>query len=279
MRFNDICEKLKLAGIVDPVTEAALLLEKFCGVKRSSIRLREEENFDCDELARAVEKRAMRYPLQYILGEWYFYREKYIVNESCLIPRSDTEILVEKAICELPENASFADLCTGSGCIAVSILANRGDCVASAFEISRDALALARQNAELNGVSGRFHSFEADVLKPILVGAENEEPIFDAILSNPPYIKTELISCLDEEVKKEPSIALDGGDDGLVFYRAILKNHSHLLKEKGFIAFEIGYDQGDELRSLSALHGFSCEIIKDYGGNDRVAFLRRSIKY
>ena len=221
----------------------------------------------------------MRYPLQYILGEWYFYREKYIVNESCLIPRSDTEILVEKAICELPENASFADLCTGSGCIAVSILANRGDCVASAFEISRDALALARQNAELNGVSGRFHSFEADVLKPILVGAENEKPIFDAILSNPPYIKTELISCLDEEVKKEPSIALDGGDDGLVFYRAIIKNHSPLLKEKGFIAFEIGYDQGDEIRSLSAMHGFSCEIIKDYGGNDRVAFLRRSIKY
>ncbi|MBQ8208543.1 MAG: peptide chain release factor N(5)-glutamine methyltransferase [Clostridia bacterium] len=273
MRFEEICEKLKKAGIDAPKHEAALLLEKFCGVSPSALPLIGDRDFSDEKLSAAVSRRAERYPLQYILGEWNFYGEKYLVDESCLIPRSDTEILVETAINKLPKNAVFADLCTGSGCIAISILAHRKDCRAFAFEISQKALGLAKKNSELNGVAERFFPMEADVLNPIIANTA-----FDAIISNPPYIRTGVLPSLSEEVKKEPIIALDGGEDGLIFYRAILQKHTSLLKKDGFIAFEIGYDQGEELKGLATQHGFECEIIKDYGGNDRVALLTKSIQ-
>lgn len=272
MRFREICEKLKKAGIENAENEAALLLERFCGVAASAVPLLGDRDFESTELKSAVERREERYPLQYILGEWYFYGERYIVDESCLIPRPDTEILVESAIITLPKNAVFADLCTGSGCIAVSILAHRKDCRAFAFELCENTLETAKKNAVLNGVADRFVPFKADILLPL-----STEVKFDAIISNPPYIRTAVLSSLDEEVKKEPVIALDGGEDGLLFYRAILEKHTSHLKENGFIALEIGYDQGEDIKELASLCGFECRIIKDYGGNDRVAILRKSI--
>ena len=277
MLYFEICEKLKIAGIENPSLEASLLLEKFCGVDASSLPFMREKDFSCDELYHAIELREAHYPLQYILGEWYFFAEKYIVDENCLIPRSDTEILVEKAVELLPQNGFFADLCTGSGCIAISTLAHRKDCNAFAFEISHGALSLARKNAALNGVSDRLSFFEADIVGDIHVCADGDKGIFDAILSNPPYIRTSVIDSLSDEVKKEPRIALDGGEDGLLFYRTILKKHTHLLKDNGFILFEIGYDQGDEISSLACENGFKCEIIKDLSGCDRVAFLKKII--
>ena len=142
------------------------------------------------------------------------------------------------------------------------------------LEISDGALALAKKNASLNGVSDRLSFFEADVLCDI---DAFDGKAFDAILSNPPYIRTDVIDTLSDEVKKEPRIALDGGDDGLLFYRTILEKHTRFLKKNGFILFEIGYDQGEEISALANESGFTCEIIKDLSGCNRVAFLKKSI--
>ncbi len=273
MSFEQICQRLKSAGISNCEREASLLLEKFCNISPATLPFCRSEDFAEPELLSAVEKRCSHYPLQYILGEWYFYREKYIVNEHCLVPRSDTEILVDLTVNKLPRDSLFADLCTGSGCVAVSVLANRPDTSAFAFDIFCETLDLAKKNAELNGVSDRFYPILADVLKPISIYGNADEKFLDAIISNPPYIKTNEIDCLSIEVSHEPRAALDGGVDGLDFYRIIIEKHSSLVKKGGFIALEIGYDQADDIKTLAANCGFSAEIIKDFGGNDRVALI------
>ena len=276
MRFKEICDLLKNAGIDNEQREAALLVEKFCGISPSHLLTGADRELVSEALIAAVKKRTERYPLQYILGEWYFFGEKYIVDKSCLVPRPDTELLVELAIERLPSSALFADLCTGSGCVAISTLAHRPDCTSYAFELFENTLETAKKNAVLNGVEKRFIPVKADVLKPINIFSQ-EDPPFDAILSNPPYIQTSVIGTLEKEVSHEPFAALDGGEDGLLFYREILKNQSRLLKKEGFIAFEIGYDQGNKIKKIAAENSFDCEIIKDYGGCDRVAFLKRLI--
>ena len=223
-----------------------------------------------------MQKREKHVPLQYIIGKWEFYRQIYIVDENCLIPRSDTEILVEKVIELLPPSAFFVDLCTGSGCIAVSILDERKDTTAIMVDKFEKTLELAQKNANLNGVDGRVKAMLFDVLSEEnkLLGMK-----FDAIISNPPYIRPEVIEELSEEVKHEPYAALYGGDDGLIFYNKIVKDYSKFLKKDGIMLFEIGYDQADDLNRIANENGFSCEIFKDYGGNDRVALLRKSEKW
>ncbi len=206
-------------------------------------------------------------PLAYVLGEWYFYGLTFKVDENCLIPRPDTEHIVEKAISFLPRNGVFADLCTGSGCIAISVIKNRPDVFCTAYDISDGALRKARENASLNGTSVNFR--RADIFSLTL-----DESSLDAIVSNPPYIASDIIPTLDT-VRKEPAIALDGGRDGLDFYRHIVSRFGRALKDGGAFIFEIGYDQGDALNAIAAENGFNCEITKDYGGNDRVAFLTR----
>lgn len=207
-------------------------------------------------------------PLAYVIGEWYFYGLTFKLNSDCLIPRPDTEHTVEAAIKRIPENGRFADLCTGSGCIAVSVLKNRPDLKCDACDISDGALKMAKQNAGLNGVHANF--FTDDVLK-----AKPEKEIYDAVVSNPPYIKSSVIPTL-ETVQKEPMRALDGGEDGLMFYREIVKRYKQSLKENGIFIFEIGYDQGEDIRKIAEENGFECKVTKDYGGNDRVAVLGRS---
>lgn len=217
---------------------------------------------DPRDYEQAVRRLENREPLAYVLGEWYFYDEVYRVSPACLVPRPDTEHLVDELIRRLPKGAVFADLCTGSGCIAISTLVHRSDCRAIAVDLSEEALALAEDNARRNGVSERIEFRRTDVL----AGAPLGDGHFDAVVSNPPYIVTSVIDTLEPEVLCEPRLALDGGDDGLLFYRAILNNCQKNLTDGGFFLFEIGYDQGDALRTLC-----SCEIKKDYGGNDRVA--------
>lgn len=276
--YNEICEMLASAGVDTPELDAAELVAHFCGIERRLILMGDKElrakKFDCEELEEAVFKRAERYPLQYLIGEWDFYRQRYKVDENCLIPRQDTEVLVEKLIALLPRNARFLDLCTGSGCIAVSTLAERSDTSACALDLFEETVALARENAYLNGVGDRFECAVGDVLDD-LTAARYSEAEFDALVSNPPYIESEVVTNeLDKELSFEPRAALDGGDDGLVFYRAIVQNYAGLLKKGGFIMFEIGYDQADSLRAIAKKANMSCEIIADYGGNDRVAILR-----
>ena len=273
MTYQQICNRLLDAGIDSAEWDAALLIEHFCGTDASLVRLDRQRDYPMPELKAAVDRRAARYPLQYLLGEWQFYRQTYEVSADCLIPRSDTERLVEEAIRLLPQNASFVDLCTGSGCIAVSVLAERPDTNAVAVEKFEATLSLATRNAQKNAVRDRFTPQKADILTAdfIPVGAP-----FDAILSNPPYICAKDIAGLSPEVREEPHAALDGGEDGLVFYRSILQNAARYLKSDGFILFEIGFDQAAALCKLGLEHGFTvCRVIKDYGGQDRVVSLAR----
>lgn len=257
MKKDNVEETLRAGGIENAELEATLLREAFEG----------------EALSSAVSKRLEHYPLQYILGEWEFYRQRYEVNESCLIPRSDTEILVETAIKMLPNGARFLDICTGSGCIAVSTLAERRDTAASAIDLFPETLRVARRNAARNGVEDRITLLQADALKA--PPRELSRGGFDAILSNPPYILESVMPHLQREVLFEPPAALCGGKDGLDFYRAILKEWTSLLNPRGFILFEIGYDQAQAIADLAEKHGFSATVKQDFGGNDRVAVLTK----
>ncbi len=272
MKYKDIIDKLSHISPCEYENEAKILIEHFTKKKISYYLLNKEEEIINDELEIALQKREKHFPLQYIIGKWDFYRQTYIVDENCLIPRSDTEILVEKAIELLPNGSHFLDLCTGSGCIAISTLAEREDTSAVMVDKYPKTLELACKNATLNGVEKRVEAKLFDVLleENSLSGFE-----FDAILSNPPYIRPEVIEELTLEVKHEPYVALYGGEDGLIFYNKIIKDYSKFLKKEGIILFEIGYDQADDLKRISGEYGFSCEIFKDYGGNDRVALLKK----
>ena len=273
MKYRDIIDKLRVISPDEYENEAKILIEHFTKKRISHYLINENEEMDNEFLEDALTKREKHIPLQYIIGKWEFYRQTYIVNENCLIPRSDTEILVEKAVELLPKNAHFIDLCTGSGCIAVSTLAEREDTTAIMVDKFPETLEIASQNAILNGVDKRVTPMLFDVLSEenALCGK-----CFDAILSNPPYIRPEVIEKLSEEVKHEPYSALYGGEDGLIFYNKIIKDYSKFLKKDGFMLFEIGFDQADDLQRIASENGFSCEIFKDYGGNDRVALLKKS---
>ena len=271
MTYREICETLAVGGIENAEWDALLLIEHFCNVSQAQIRSLPNRSYTAPLLLDAVQKRLAHTPLQYLLGTWQFYRQTYTVNEHCLIPRSDTEILVEEAIRRLPKGACFADLCTGSGCIAVSVLAERPDTLAWAVEKFPSTLALAKENALQNGVAQRFTPVLGDVLTK---DAYQELPPLDAILSNPPYIATAELSTLSPEVKAEPVAALDGGKDGLLFYRAILSHALPRLRDTGVLLFEIGYDQGEAVCKLGKEYGFEeTGIIKDLSGNDRVVVL------
>lgn len=272
MTYNEIAMALAEAEIENNRAEAAMLICHFCNVNKAELLLRHDEDFPSPELEEAVAKRISHYPLQYILGYWDFFHETYKVTKDTLIPRQDTEKLVELAVRYLPKNSRFADLCTGSGCVAVSTLASRKDCRAVAVDLFPNTLDIARENAERNGVGDRLGFMRADVLEPSFMEGLGK---FDAILSNPPYIESEKISLLDEELAFEPNAALDGGDDGLDFYRVIIAEYGKYLFPNGFMLLEIGHNQGKAVTAISASHGFRCEVFKDYGGNDRVAYLTR----
>lgn len=274
MTLRQITEALQDAGIENAREEALLIVCALFGRSRASVLADPAADFESEALFAALDKRVARYPLQYIFGEWSFFGETYRVSEDCLIPRSDTEILVERAIKDLPRGAYFADLCTGSGCVAISTLAHRPDCTAVAVDVFEKTLALATENAERNGVRERFCPVLCDLLEQPTEELISKAP-FDAILSNPPYIRSAVVDALEPELFFEPRAALDGGADGLVFYRKIVENFLPLLKKDGVFLFEIGFDQADDLRDIAREHGLSCEIENDLSGNARVACLKR----
>lgn len=275
MTYREICTRLASAGIESAEWDAQLLLEHFCGADALSLKTAPDADWgDTAELKAAILRRSERYPLQYLMGEWAFYRQTYEVSPDCLIPRSDTEILVEQAIRLLPQGARFADLCTGSGCVAISTLAERPDTAAVAVEKYSRTLALAERNAAKNGVRDRFYPLCRDVLVDPTLPVELSQ--LDAILCNPPYIPTDVLMTLEPELNAEPIVALDGGEDGLIFYRTLLQNAAKHLKESGFFLFEIGYDQAESVKDLGQRYGFSgYELFRDLGGNDRVVKIWR----
>lgn len=269
MKVKEIREALLPVANESADYEARLLFSFYSGLSFSQI-LAEDPDFYSKELELAIERRLRCEPLSYILGFTEFYGERYVVSPDCLIPRSDTELIVEYAINNLPKNARFIDLCTGSGCIAISILSHRKDCRAIALDISEKALSIAKKNAELNDVFDRIEFVLCDLL--------NEEfscTGFDAIISNPPYIRSDVISSLSPDVLREPRLALDGGDDGMKFYRRILEICGDKLNENGFFLFETGYDQKNDIIALAEENRYLCECIVDYGKNHRGAILRK----
>lgn len=208
-------------------------------------------------------------PLAYLIGEWYFWRYTFKITPDCLIPRPDTERVVEAALENLPENGCLADLCTGSGCIGISILRERGDAHGVAVDVSAGALVAAAENAVRMTVADRMAFIRSDLLTDDPLTGE-----YDLIVSNPPYIPSADLADYPD-LSAEPSLALDGGSDGLIFYRRFLDDFLSHLSPKGTFVFEIGYDQGESLRRLAEDRRLLCEILRDYGGNDRVAVIRR----
>ena len=267
----ELTRALEAAGIEEAAYEASLLLEHFAGVSSASLMLDRAKCYDVPALDAAVARRLERYPLQYILGRWEFFGLPFSVSEDCLIPRPDTECLVERAIRAIPAGGRFADLCTGSGCIAVATLVHRPDLTAVALELYPNTLRIAEENALGNRVSERFIPICADLLHGGVEALASHAP-FDAILSNPPYIPTAVIGGLSPEVHSEPYAALDGGADGMTFYRAILRDYAPLVKPGGIILLEMAFDQTEDLKALAAEHlpRAHVEILRDLGGNDRV---------
>lgn len=273
--YRSLTRALADAGIEEADQEACLLLERYTGATRAALLCDRDRLYDDSALDTAVARRLTRYPLQYILGAWDFCGCRFTVNEHCLIPRPDTEILVEEAIRTLPTGARVLDLCTGSGCIAVSLLRHRPDVSAVALELYPETLALATQNACDNGVADRFTPLCADLLAGIPDDLRAGAP-YDAILSNPPYIRRADLAGLSPEVHCEPEPALDGGEDGLTFYRTILCDYAPLVKTHGFLLLEIGHDQAADLLALAVQDcpAATVRILRDLGGNERVAVLQ-----
>ena len=246
--------------------EARLLLSLCLGIsKEQTINIKEIDDEDNTRFIELVEKRCQGIPYAYLSGHKEFMGLDFEVNENVLIPREDTETLVLKAIKIAKENYNYPkvlDLCTGSGCIAISIFKNL-ECEMIGSDISQDALNVANQNATNNKANVRF-------IRSNLFSNINEK--FDIIVSNPPYIRTDEIKFLQKEVKdNEPILALDGGKDGLDFYRNISKGAKDFLNNNGFLLFEIGFDEAKEVvEILKEEHYKSIEVVKDLSNNDRV---------
>ena len=254
-------EILTAASVADAKNDAWLLLEMVCKIDRSFYYLHMEEDLleeQVSEYEIALKKRAEHVPLQYIVGETEFMGLKFKVNSSVLIPRQDTETLVEEVLKEIKPGMQVLDLCTGSGCIIISILHNAPGAVGAAIDISKQALNVAKENARQNGVSvDLFHN---------VVGT------FDVIVSNPPYIPSaEVVKLMPEVGEFEPLEALDGKEDGLYFYREIIGSCRDYLKPEGRIFFEIGFDQAEAVSKMLWENGFKeVRVIKDLARNDRV---------
>ncbi len=285
--YSSLCHEL--AAVTDtPREEACLLLSHYCGVGTADLLCDRDRQYENDDLETAVRKRLTGYPIQYILGEWYFFGCRFRVSPVCLIPRPDTEVLVEEALKRIKPGSVVADLCTGSGCIATALLANRLDIpLCAGLELFSDTLALAKENAESNGVGSRFLPVCADLLtdgaaclrdaiRTHLPHRQNCE--FDMIVSNPPYIRESELPGLAAELSYEPQAALNGGEDGLTFYRAILSQYGELLHPDGWLLLEIGYDQADDIRRLSEEFGrwTVAAVCRDLGEHDRVVCLKHT---
>ena len=270
MTLKEALEKgvalLDANNVLDAKIDAWYLLEYVTGISRARFIL--DQGNQIDELALykyqdALYKRAQHIPLQHIIGEQEFMGMSFWVNENVLIPRQDTETLVEEALKVTPSGSHILDLCTGSGCVLISIIALGQGLSGIGVDISKEALVVAKENGLRLAPKAVF--VEGDLFEAV-------NGKFNCIVSNPPYIRTADIEELEIEVKShEPRLALDGSADGLSFYRRITKEAPNYLNEGGFLLFEIGYDQGEDVKRLMEENGFmDIAIVKDLAGHDRV---------
>jgi protein-(glutamine-N5) methyltransferase, release factor-specific len=234
-----------------------------------SMPLSEEEEKKVNSYFEAIQKRSEKIPLQYITGEQNFCGLDFYVNENVLIPRLDTEVLVEKILEYEEPGQRVMDMCTGSGCIAIT-LQKLGGFQVMAVDISEEALTLARKNAQRNQAQVTF--FQSNMFEQL----SNTSKV-DVIVSNPPYIESKVVDELDDEVKKyEPRLALDGMEDGLHFYRILAREGKRFLNEGGRLYVEIGFDQAEAVKELFGAQGFlDIQVYKDLAGLDRVVAMHR----
>ncbi len=254
------------AGVPDAALDAWYLLQMVCKIERSYYYVHGEEDITQDaqkEYEIAVQKRAEHIPLQYIVGEQEFMGLRFKVNSNVLIPRQDTETLVEQVLKIVKPGMKVLDLCTGSGCVLISVLKNAPELTGMGSDISKTALLVAKENAKL-------HEVDAEWVRSDLF--DNITETFDIVMANPPYIPTgEILSLMPEVRDFEPENALDGGADGLDFYRKIAGQVKDCLNPGGYVYMEIGYDQGEAVSELMRNAGFTeVEVIKDLARNDRV---------
>ena len=269
--LNQAVIMLKNENIDAPKTKARMLLQATLKKTREYIMIydnQEVQNIERDRYIKNVKRLILGEPLQYITGRQEFMKLNFLVTKDVLIPRPDTEILVEEVIkiAENIPNPVILDLCTGSGAIAVSLAKYIKNVHICAIDISSKAIELAKKNAELNGVKNNIEFIESNMFDKI------KDKKFDIIVSNPPYIETETIKKLSKDVQNEPRIALDGGKDGLDFYRKIADNGYKYLNRQGYICLEIGYNQRIAVRQIleKKKRYVNIKCVKDLCGNDRV---------
>lgn len=285
------CAALEETGIEEAALDARFLLEYVCDTNRNDLLVHGERPVTEEQQGKyreLIERRGKRIPLQHLTGVQDFMGLQFQVNEHVLIPRQDTEILVEEVLKELHDGMRVLDMCTGSGCILLSLLHYSNGCEGVGVDVSEEALAVARvnakqilgetvtissqneetaDNADVQDSMKQVHLLQSNLF-------ENVTGQFDFIVSNPPYIQSAVIETLMPEVKDhEPRLALDGTEDGLFFYRKIVEDSRAHLVSGGMLYFEIGYNQAESVSALMREAGFAeINVVKDYAGLDRVVY-------
>ena len=271
---------LKDNGLEEAGLDAWLLLEFKTGKNRAYYFAHGDEPVSDETAAEyltLIDRRAGHIPVQQLTHQAFFMGYEFYVNENVLIPRQDTETLVEEALKHLGdvEKPEILDMCTGSGCILLSLLLERQDACGTGVDVSPEALEVAKKNASILKVENRADFVESDLFSApyFCEKGGKDSGKYDILISNPPYIATEEIETLMEEVRlHDPRKALDGMEDGLYFYREIVAQAGEYLEQGGWLCFEIGYDQGEALKEMMTEAGYGqVKIIKDLAGLDRVA--------
>lgn len=269
--YEQGCRTLQAAGIEEAILDARLLLEAVCGTDRNDLLVHGEQPVMPqaeEKYLNWIRQRAEHIPLQQLTGEQDFMGLTFSVNEHVLIPRQDTEILVEEVLKELHDRMRILDMCTGSGCILLSLLHYSNDCEGLGVDLSAEALEVAGRNVLkvlTPEKAEHAHFLQSDLFEKV-------EGKFEIIVSNPPYIASAKVDKLMPEVRDhEPRMALDGTEDGLHFYRRIIKEAGKHLVNSGMLFFEIGYDQGQAVSKLMRAGGYrEVQVVQDYAGLDRV---------
>jgi release factor glutamine methyltransferase len=285
--YNEGKSILAQHHIAEADLDARLLLEYVCKTDRNTLLVHGDREVSDEEQERYLElirKRGQHIPLQHLTGEQDFMGLTFTVNENVLVPRQDTEILVEEVMKNLHDGMRILDMCTGSGCILLSLLQYSNDCIGVGADLSEEALAVARENyarlkAEKPAMEATF--VQSDLFASLPVpseGLERQDAVwgekFDIVVSNPPYIKTDVIDTLMPEVREyEPLMALDGREDGLYFYKKITHDTKRYLNRGGMLFYEIGYDQAADVQKIMEAEGFQeITVVQDFAGLDRVVY-------
>lgn len=269
--YNDCKKQLQVAGIEDYVFEAKCIIRHITGYTNAQILTKYTQpltEFQQNNLTAIIKQRLIRYPLQYIIGKWNFFGREFFVGPGVLIPRSDTETLIDVCLEGIKEkqNPRVLDLCAGTGCIGMTIKGECPEADVTLVEKYDEALSFTNKNALHNNLDVKI--VKGDVLK-----TEGVQGLYDLIVSNPPYITDDDMKDLQPEVQFEPATALEGGEDGLKFYRHIAKEYKKHLAPNGVLAFEVGINEAEAVACIMEQNGFTnIQTRKDYCDIDRVVF-------